>query len=967
MAHSPHRIYTFDLLRGLAVLTMMLAHGIYFFHVRDNSVLIGLENFGNTVSFITFLVVSGAVTWIALLGDGRGDRPINRRRVASRVGTLLLAYYILALIASGPAIWNAAGLDRLRLIGNLLSFRTLPGFMEYFPPFIFYSAAVGFFPSIFAWVSRRFRYVVVASALAYFGGSALAQLSVNAFWQPWVALVAGGDGLFRFPFLQYFPIFFLGLFWGHQTIALEGLSVKRELVSQLGWLSVYTVLCAYLITTFTDISLTEMFSRWPPSLPFLALGLVFSFFAANLLYRLRQLRAVPLLRDGLLVLGQNALGLFWSHIFLLKLYEMAGGAQVSSPLIVFGLFGLLLLVTVALTTFLPFNRRFALTLYRGSHEEHEEALEKESVVRLARDIAADTTAAANSLRRYFMPNPQTHSARFMRRRHQFGLGLLAIIGASLVFPIASEELALQRQERGSDVWWNQAAPYRQPLTLQNTESFVNLPVGTTVAIRINHRTLVDQAKSQTDGQDLRIVYWNGNEHLVLNNSVLNPNSTDTVLTFRLPAQIEGKKPKQFYTLYYGEFVAESVPTPRLDTSTYLSTRFGAEESLPLISAVSKSWNLIGQPGNEYATLTVTSTTERPTATVTYKVLETNLTGVMLPTSPTTWTASIPTDTLPAGTYRLQATLTEVDGKTSSSTISGFHRSHPLYVAWTQDWEGYEAKQSYLDAIEAIATQYKMPITHFVNPSIYVSKTIKPQRAQALTQWIQRRLTLGDGLGLHLHLFHDFVEQAGIEVRKEPNWGDRGDGYGVPLSAYTADEQETLISYALDLMFANGLPQTKMFRAGGWFANLDTLKALERLGFTVDSSARTKYTFGRNRLPGHWDVSPTMQPYYPSRTNQNIPGERDPFPILEIPNNGADSYAFSTAAMIERFTLNFKTGILQEPQQLTYLSHPHWFDEKEQARVREVFDYISRYTFSSDQGPVIFTKTETIAEIWDDLL
>lgn len=962
MTQSTHRIYTFDLLRGLAVVTMILAHSVYFFHVRDNPTLIGLENFGNTVSFITFLVVSGAVTWVAMFSGGRAGRPVNGRRVAGRVGMLLLAYYLLALIVTIPDFITAVGWERLRLIGNILSFRFLPGFMEYFPPFIFYAAAIGFWPRLFWTISQRFRYVLVASALTFFGGDLLARLDIGSLWQPWLSLLAGGEGIYRFPLLQYSSVFFLGLFWGHQAVVHDGLAVKRELVSRLGWLALYGAVVAYIITTFTDIPLATMFSRWPPSIPFLALGLAFAFLAANLLYRFHQLRRLPLLRDGLLVFGQNALGLFWSHIFLLKMYEIAGGGQVSSPLIVLGLFLLVVIVSVALTTFLPFNYRLALTAIRGSHEDHEEALERESVFRLSKELAAETAETTTDVGSYFMPNPRTHSKSFLRRRHQFGLTLLAVVAAALIFPIASEELALQRQQRGADVWWDTAVPYRQPLTVQYAASFVNLPVGTTVAIQLNHQTLVEQRKSRADGRDLELVYWDGEEHLIIDPLVISPNQSNTIIKFRTPTPLEGNKPEQFFSLYYGRFFDHVRAPAQLDSATALTARFGVEESRPLIGQVATVWNLIGQPNTNFVTFSLTSTDEHDAATATYSLIDTELTGVMVQTSPTSWTAEVPVDNLTPGVYRLQATLRDADNREFLSTISGFYRSHPLYVAWTQDWEGYDVNQNYLTAIESIANDYQLPITHFFNPSIFISETIKPQRAKSLTQWLQRRITLGDGFGLHLHLFHEFVEKAGVEVREQPNWGDRGDGYGVPLSAYTADEQTILIKYAVDLLFDNGLPQSKMFRAGGWYANLDTFKALERLGFTVDSSARTKYSFGRNRLPGHWDVSTTAQPYFPSRSNQNVTGETT-FPILEIPNNGADSYAFSAAAMIERFTLLFTGDALSEPKQLTYLSHPHWFDDQEQARVREILAHANRYRYSDDTGPVIFTTTENIAKLW----
>jgi hypothetical protein len=335
---------------------------------------------------------------------------------------------------------------------------------------------------------------------------------------------------------------------------------------------------------------------------------------------------------------------------------------------------------------------------------------------------------------------------------------------------------------------------------------------------------------------------------------------------------------------------------------------------------------------------------------------------MLPSADASWEAIIPVSSLAPGAYRIQATVH--DGQQlRKSQETGFYRSFPLYVAWTEDWDGYDVNPSYLDAIESISKEFHLPITHFFNPRIYVTDTISIARAQVLTAWVKRRLVLGDALGLHLHLFLDFVEQAGITPRTTPNWGDNGSGYGVPLSAYTEEEQQRLIQNAADMVVAFGFKRPDIFRAGGWFANVDTLTALENLGFKADSSARTSYAFGRNHLKGSWNILSTDKPYYPFRKNQNTSSGTNDFTVLEIPDNGADSYAFSAADMISRFQANLGDGILKENQQVTFLSHPHWFDDKEQTRVRDLFTVVSQHSLDQDQGPVIFTTSEEILKIF----
>lgn len=87
------------------------------------------------------------------------------------------------------------------------------------------------------------------------------------------------------------------------------------------------------------------------------------------------------------------------------------------------------------------------------------------------------------------------------------------------------------------------------------------------------------------------------------------------------------------------------------------------------------------------------------------------------------------------------------------------------------------------------------------------------------------LTAGQEVQLHLH----------------PNWagaiaGDRGASYGrFQMYEYTLDEQAALLVGATELLTAAGAPQPIAFRAGGYAANTDTLRALAALGFVYDSS------------------------------------------------------------------------------------------------------------------------------------
>lgn len=327
-----------------------------------------------------------------------------------------------------------------------------------------------------------------------------------------------------------------------------------------------------------------------------------------------------------------------------------------------------------------------------------------------------------------------------------------------------------------------------------------------------------------------------------------------------------------------------------------------------------------------------------------------------------WSASFTVDQAQAGEHDVTA-LFIINGRNIVSLPTPIIVTHPVYVTWTIDWEGYDVKPEYLEAMLHIADSAGVPLTHLFNPRIYTTDTVTPQRALELTELVKmRRDTKNEEIGLHLHMFPDFVSAAGVTPKTEPAWGGGFTyGYDILTSAYTKDEMKQILAYALRIFEQQGLGTPKSYRAGGWFASEDTLAALAESGFTVDSSGRTQYVFGTNRVDGPWELTVTQQPYYPSAQEQNSTGTQDKLQILEIPNNGADSFAFSSTEMIARFTANYPGGAVGRPIQVTYLSHPHWFHRERQDAMLRVFAHIDQWSYKNDKGPVVYTTLQGLYE------
>ncbi|ANU07482.1 polysaccharide deacetylase family protein [Paraurantiacibacter namhicola] len=96
---------------------------------------------------------------------------------------------------------------------------------------------------------------------------------------------------------------------------------------------------------------------------------------------------------------------------------------------------------------------------------------------------------------------------------------------------------------------------------------------------------------------------------------------------------------------------------------------------------------------------------------------------------------------------------------------------------------------------------------------------------AIADIVEPIVTRGHEVQLHMHTeWLALAGDAAIVPDRGPNMKD-----------YSQEEQCALLSYGRDVLEAAGAPRPKVFRAGNYGANDDTLRALAQLGFTHDSS------------------------------------------------------------------------------------------------------------------------------------
>ncbi|MBT3817458.1 MAG: DUF1624 domain-containing protein [Candidatus Magasanikbacteria bacterium] len=351
-----------------------------------------------------------------------------------------------------------------------------------------------------------------------------------------------------------------------------------------------------------------------------------------------------------------------------------------------------------------------------------------------------------------------------------------------------------------------------------------------------------------------------------------------------------------------------------------------------------------------------------------------------------FTTDIDINALPIGSYHTKITASFKCGDIAEEYKQAFHVSYPYYLIWSIDWEGYDVKEQHLHDMDEITEKHHdIPMSHFLNPRLLTTDTISEERKTYLKNWLLDRHYLNggeDSIDLHLHMFFDLAEDMGITLEKEKTlqtntttmttttppeqWGYYlEDGYDVTLSNLEDGDMDKALKFSLDIFEKNDFPKPKAFRAGGWFADTDTLHILEDNGFLIDTSGRSAYTFGTNNLEGPWTLSETAQPYKPNRNNQNS-REAPQMNLWEFPNNGGDSWKYNTQQIKKRFEKNWKSEIglpLKEKRILILLSHPEWF-YVDKPKMNDLFNYTDTFLYLNDNGPVLYINFDDIYDIWE---
>lgn len=120
-------------------------------------------------------------------------------------------------------------------------------------------------------------------------------------------------------------------------------------------------------------------------------------------------------------------------------------------------------------------------------------------------------------------------------------------------------------------WWDASYLYRRQLTV--TAGGAEASSGYSVMVTLNHASLVDDSKSQPDGDDVRVLYrnsggctWSELDRALDEDSNWDSSSTD--VWFKLQAGISASSADGDYYLYYGNATAADPPADKSNVYLY---------------------------------------------------------------------------------------------------------------------------------------------------------------------------------------------------------------------------------------------------------------------------------------------------------------------------------------------------------------------------------------------------------------
>jgi len=162
-----------------------------------------------------------------------------------------------------------------------------------------------------------------------------------------------------------------------------------------------------------------------------------------------------------------------------------------------------------------------------------------------------------------------------------------------------ENGTLENAVASTSAWWNTKFLYRKQITVSNTSGSTAYKGDFASVTSLDTETLITAEKLQADGDDLRIVYWDGTDWIDTPRGWENLNTSSTTVYFELQANIANSSSDNAYYLYYGNSTATG-PTVRtaihdtFDDNSIDSTIWETNDGYGTISETSQQMQYAGR-------------------------------------------------------------------------------------------------------------------------------------------------------------------------------------------------------------------------------------------------------------------------------------------------------------------------------------------------------------------------------------
>lgn len=308
-----------DVFKGLTALFMVLAHVIYFAKTGDQAFFSQALVFINLTTFTTLLFLSGIGCYLAYLRTDISAQEFSakKNKLITKFVKLVFCFYLIALVGNLPALLDQS-IDPITQLIEIVVLIDLPTYAEFLITFMFFYLLIYFLRPLIKKITNNFILVVIVSVLCYLLGMYIYQMQIPSQLLSLKSIIAGNSDWYRFPILQYVPVFLIGAYFG-KLIAYQDQQLENRLKKILTIFFVVLAIISFGLKLAWQQNPLEM--RWPPDYSFLIIGVTYAMLMIFIIEKVVSKFKFKMLD----YVGKNLFDFYLVHIILLYVVKYALG------------------------------------------------------------------------------------------------------------------------------------------------------------------------------------------------------------------------------------------------------------------------------------------------------------------------------------------------------------------------------------------------------------------------------------------------------------------------------------------------------------------------------------------------------------------------------------------------------------------------------------------------------------------